>query len=663
MKTTSKLFLGWAIASCLVPWANAADLLQPQRIKSHFDRLSVKLIAARGPVNVSGFGQVNNLFLYGVQGHGVPSLLPPVLALEKKDRLDVELQNRLPCRPQEVAANGTPLHITNLHMHGFITSPNTKTADGRYGDYVLVSVLPNNCAPAASAMHAHGAGHAAGDVVPMPVETGKILYRYQLPHDHPEGLSWYHPHIHGTSGTQLAGGLAGLVTIGSLWDYTYVSCSIAGDGDAPKCGSLTEINRELRARRNTDERVLLLKDFQVSGQPGNWQYNTSFAPDWCGGAPAESALPGVCANPDTPSQRWLFTLNGQLTPTIRIPTGRHQVWRMANMSANVTHLIQLTVRYGNRDYVVPLQRLAQDGVSITGATASSPETLMMPAARAELLVDTASVCRAIGLSPCRLDKPLTGTLKTLGMAKDAGNVPATGADIWPAMTLAKVEFAAGSPKAVDVDYSLSVFARPFHELREFAARRSLAAPVASSLPGLGKRCTGGAAPDMLTNDQYRLIGLKNYIDPVSGEHFEMAYAGVRQVTEGQRDFVIDPANYHEFQMSKPEICVGADIQGRYQETWVIKNDSDEIHNFHLHQSKFEVLDNQNGIGLIKQVAPGAGKFVDVYAVDAGGWIRIRLTFDHDEQVGTYVYHCHILEHEDRGMMSLIQVVDVSRSGL
>ena len=95
MKTTSKLFLGWTIASCLVPWANAADLLQPQRIKSHFDRLSVKLIAARGPVNVSGFGQVNNLFLYGVQGHGVPSLLPPVLALEKKDRLDVELQNQI----------------------------------------------------------------------------------------------------------------------------------------------------------------------------------------------------------------------------------------------------------------------------------------------------------------------------------------------------------------------------------------------------------------------------------------------------------------------------------------------------------------------------------------------------------------------------------------
>lgn len=337
---------------------------------------------------------------------------------------------------------------------------------------------------------------------------------------------------------------------------------------------------------------------------------------------------------------------------------------MANMSANVTHLIQLTVRYGDRDYV-PLQRLAQDGVSITGsgAATASPETLMMPAARAELLVDTASACRGIGLSPCRLDKPLTGTLKTVGIARDAGNAPATRADIWPAMTLAKVEFAAGSPKAVDADYSLSVFARPFHDLREFAVRRSLAAPMASSLPGQGKRCIGGSTPTILANDQYRLIGLKNFVDPTSGEHFQMAYAGARQVAEGQRDFVIDQTIYHEFQMSHPEICVGANIQGRYQEIWVIKNDSEEIHNFHLHQSKFEVIDSQNGIGLIKQAAPGAGKFVDVYPVDAGGWIKIRLTFDHDEQVGTYVYHCHILEHEDRSMMSLIQVVDVSRKDL
>jgi len=163
--------------------------MQPVRIRSHLDQLSVKLIATHGPVRVSGFGQVNNLFLFGIQEYGLPTLLPPVLALEKKDKLDVELESRLPCRPQEVAENGTPQHITNLHMHGFIANPNNKTADGRYGNYVLVSMLPNGCAPAASAMHAHSAEHAAINAVAMPVETGKIRYRYQLPPDHPEGLS------------------------------------------------------------------------------------------------------------------------------------------------------------------------------------------------------------------------------------------------------------------------------------------------------------------------------------------------------------------------------------------------------------------------------------------------------------------------------------------
>jgi FtsP/CotA-like multicopper oxidase with cupredoxin domain len=36
-------------------------------------------------------------------------------------------------------------------------------------------------------------------------------------------------------------------------------------------------------------------------------------------------------------------------------------------------------------------------------------------------------------------------------------------------------------------------------------------------------------------------------------------------------------------------------------------------------------------------------------------VRLRMDFRDPNTVGTFVYHCHILEHEDKGMMGTIRV--------
>jgi hypothetical protein len=36
-------------------------------------------------------------------------------------------------------------------------------------------------------------------------------------------------------------------------------------------------------------------------------------------------------------------------------------------------------------------------------------------------------------------------------------------------------------------------------------------------------------------------------------------------------------------------------------------------------------------------------------------VKLRMDFRDPNSVGTYVYHCHLLEHEDGGMMGLIRV--------
>jgi FtsP/CotA-like multicopper oxidase with cupredoxin domain len=41
-------------------------------------------------------------------------------------------------------------------------------------------------------------------------------------------------------------------------------------------------------------------------------------------------------------------------------------------------------------------------------------------------------------------------------------------------------------------------------------------------------------------------------------------------------------------------------------------------------------------------------------------VRLRMDFRDPNTVGTFVYHCHLLEHEDGGMMGLIRVEPATR---
>jgi len=86
------------------------------------------------------------------------------------------------------------------------------------------------------------------------------------------------------------------------------------------------------------------------------------------------------------------------------------------------------------------------------------------------------------------------------------------------------------------------------------------------------------------------------------------------------------------------------------EEWVIRNTSQEQHPFHIHTNDFQVMSINN------KPYPARG-LQDTVPLPVGGAVRIRMRFRNF--VGAYVYHCHILGHEDAGMMG---IVDVTRSG-
>jgi FtsP/CotA-like multicopper oxidase with cupredoxin domain len=81
------------------------------------------------------------------------------------------------------------------------------------------------------------------------------------------------------------------------------------------------------------------------------------------------------------------------------------------------------------------------------------------------------------------------------------------------------------------------------------------------------------------------------------------------------------------------------------ERWNIVNQSGETHVFHVHDVEFQIL-SRNG------VAPGpteAGR-KDTVMVRPRETVPILMRFEDYTDGMPYMYHCHILPHEDQGMM-------------
>jgi suppressor of ftsI len=86
------------------------------------------------------------------------------------------------------------------------------------------------------------------------------------------------------------------------------------------------------------------------------------------------------------------------------------------------------------------------------------------------------------------------------------------------------------------------------------------------------------------------------------------------------------------------------------EEWTIKNISEEAHPFHIHVNDFIVTE-------VNGKPYQARSEQDIVPLPPKGEVKIRMHFN--RFLGTYVFHCHILAHEDNGMMG---IVDVSEDG-
>ncbi len=618
-----------------------------------------------GPYAVRLHGYVGN-----PRQPGADSYAPPLIEAAPGSTLRLTLVNQAPAGAE---------HRTNLHTHGLFTAPRP-AGDCPPGDFSFFSVAPGMRQDYAIAIPATLPGAALGSA------AASIPY--------PAGLNWFHAHVHELARDQVAQGMAGALSI--------------GDARAALRGADARATRLLRGA--TDVRYLLLRDIQLTvprcpenGRAGDGRRCTpgaSMLPDtlqpdaawpasfggggegdarWnpalCGEFrdpatpvnPAETALgPGYCAalREDGGDAVWLFTVNGQHMPSATIGAGRNHLWRVANLSPSVTYVLELAEDGTAQPEAMRIVAL-DGGVQGADATSAGPQglemrrLLLMPGARAEIFVaNTATARRGRSLS-----------LRTVGI------VTGEGADTWPRMDLMRVRMVPQSAPPPAGGTPPTVTPTP-----PIAAALHRAADV--TVP---EGCILLPA-DTAERQWRRRIVLRQTREPesflIGSEVVDQNGASFTDAS-GTRVTLIAPEAYPHihgsdaFPAQARRLCP---VLGR-TEVWEVVNESHELHNFHIHQGRFRLaragdagapsgltaattLTDPAGMltGLHDAASGAARSWMDSIPIPARrddntpGRAVIALPFVAPEQAGRFVFHCHILEHEDKGMMAPIEVL-------
>ena len=130
-----------------------------------------------------------------------------------------------------------------------------------------------------------------------------------------------------------------------------------------------------------------------------------------------------------------------------------------------------------------------------------------------------------------------------------------------------------------------------------------------------------------------------------GDMGNMNHGGMGQMNHGADGFDFHNANRINGKAFDMNLPMFAAAKGQY-ERWVISGKGDMmLHPFHIHGTQFRIL-SENG------AAPAAHRsgWKDTVRVE-GGVSEVLVKFDHEaSKEHAYMAHCHLLEHEDTGMM-------------
>ena len=421
-----------------------------------------------------------------------------VLHLQPGDHLRIKLVNHLPPAPSddENAHGSDPMmnemlmaNPTNIHTHGLIVEPRKADAsDPTYGDYVYV------------------VGYPAGKLPPMvdPDLTATdqpIQYDIYIPTNHPSGLYYFHPHIHGLGVNQISEGLEGMLTVGSIQDEASATYNFT-------------------LPPNFAVRYMDIRDMQVLP---NGEIQDQEEPDFCSPlSDPDDAREGSCAGanppPDAPGPgpmyeggKWFFTINGAVYPTINVDQQNGEVWRLLNGAAS--RIYDLTIKNDQNHAPVVFQVLSLDGVALapTAGTDVSKMTVggrfkpvqcpgpKQPHRLSEPVCATHMVMFPSSRADIFLGSFEPGHLTNATfLTTDISTGPA--GDDWPAANLAHLVF---SGKSAKTQGALNV--KPL-AATALSAKGALGGPVKAMYPGMTQPLPIADAKQIAAGKSVRVAG-------------------------------------------------------------------------------------------------------------------------------------------------------------
>jgi FtsP/CotA-like multicopper oxidase with cupredoxin domain len=537
------------------------------------------------------------------------------------------------------AADGT----SNLHVHGLFVSPQPCS------DEVLKSTIyPANWSAAVATTKG------------CQTTPDSLTYTYDLPTNHPAGLYWYHTHRHGEAEHTTQMGLTGAIVVEDQGDVHRRSIGVTDEvlvvGDVPNVGCvsgpLCDLKPATRGRYGPTPEADM-PDAAVKEQA------TAAANEPVLDPRIDQINQGACTygakNLNGGVELWTLLLNGAPVPENANGTfpadgallsktmrpGQRQLFRLVNASANSFVAPKLALKQNGKLTVQKLEVFARDGVGLADATGrrhltkfdvSKTPFVVPPASRLEFVVHA----------------PPKGT--TLYLQSDQVK-PGCGGNAYPARRLLKIT-SAGTPVAPGrVDDQDLLTGTP-----------SLA-PYLSTLkakPTVHRTLVFAEYSRDFTYSKTRWLGGK----PASTDYnLNLTDFYIPQVASD--DGEVDPkkTTLQPFvDGGAPQVTVHLHGKDSVTEEWLVENSTLEIHDFHMHQIHFRDVTtastNPDVQPLLDTITVPAAQLVG--GISTGhpgkpGWVRLEMTFTRAD-VGEFVFHCHILEHEDSGMMGKVRVV-------
>lgn len=527
-------------------------------------------------------------------------LIGPTLRVKPGDTIEFDLINNLPQNPEDTrtGTSGAFPHkrfTTNFHTHGLTVSPRGNS------DNVLRRMEPGT--------------------------TNAV--KIEIPEDHACGTFWYHPHKHGAVSFQFFGGMVGFLIIDDK------NCGLK---QIPEIEEAKEVVMGISAIR-TDE----------TGQ-------VPFVnPD----AIAFSQNPGMGV---TIPSLWQFfqdtnlymTINGVVNPTLEMRPGEVQRWRILNAASGITVVPAL------EDHSFAI--VAQDGLNTPEVvTIDEGNGVVMGAGnRLDLMV--------------KAGEPGTYLLQALDPTdnRSVSNI----SDVDPAPRNSRIGMDFPSPTYPLTLATIVVSGPPLDMELPFGSL-----PVPRGLPSMNEMLNADLAKERNMSMELCAPGTQDtlnekvngvceyYFDIYDDDYWGGEFLHLMMIRDaddmGTPNPDVDgpPFIYQKeglFTAGTP-LFGGEDamVAGTF-ERWTVYNKTNSDHPYHIHQNPYLVT-HVNGVELDQpewrdtMLIPAADTSNGGNIVDNQGSISY-VTYFNPITYGDFVMHCHILTHEDIGMMQQLRIV-------